>query len=177
MNLKDEIIICFLLYFVHMKLFCFSAILGFVRKRQAEEMLQNCANGTFLLRFSDSELGGVTIAWVSGTLPSRQLQYNFHTTKGEERNVCFTENAEVFMLLPFTSKDFAIRSLADRIADLSHLVNLYPDIPKDIAFTKYYTPFQGNFISPLTDSIFTLSFFCSQIVNRRPTTVTSGHYW
>lgn len=41
-------------------------ILGFVRKRQAEEMLANCASGTFLMRFSDSELGGVTIAWVGG---------------------------------------------------------------------------------------------------------------
>lgn len=41
--------------------------MGFVRKRQAEEMLMTaCATGTFLLRFSDSELGGVTIAWVGG---------------------------------------------------------------------------------------------------------------
>lgn len=45
---------------------CYRAILGFVRKKQAEEMLASCPNGTFLLRFSDSELGGVTIAWVSG---------------------------------------------------------------------------------------------------------------
>ncbi|KAF5306526.1 hypothetical protein FQR65_LT18544 [Abscondita terminalis] len=96
-----------------------STILGFIRKRQAEEMLQSRANGTFLLRFSDSELGGVTIAWVS-------------------------ENSEVFMLQPFTSKDFAIRSLADRISDLSHLINLYPEIPKDIVFNKYYTPLQDN---------------------------------
>lgn len=95
------------------------AILGFIRKKQTEEMLQSRQNGTFLLRFSDSELGGVTIAWVS-------------------------DNSEVFMLQPFTSKDFAIRSLADRIADLSHLLNLYPEIPKDIAFNKYYTPFQDN---------------------------------
>ncbi|KAF2881123.1 hypothetical protein ILUMI_25034 [Ignelater luminosus] len=95
------------------------AILGFIRKKQTEEMLQNCQNGTFLLRFSDSELGGVTIAWVS-------------------------ESQEVFMLQPFTSKDFAIRSLADRIADLNHLVNLHPDIPKDVAFNKYYTPYQDN---------------------------------
>jgi signal transducer and activator of transcription 5B len=29
-------------------------------------LLSTCANGTFLLRFSDSELGGVTIAWVGG---------------------------------------------------------------------------------------------------------------
>ena len=45
-------------------------ILGFVRKKQAEEMLGNCAAGTFLMRFSDSELGGVTIAWVGGNFCS-----------------------------------------------------------------------------------------------------------
>ncbi|KAF4524812.1 hypothetical protein B566_EDAN014047 [Ephemera danica] len=95
------------------------AILGFVRKKQAEETLATCANGTFLLRYSDSELGGVTIAWV-------------------------TNQSEVFMIQPFTSKDFAIRSLADRISDLSHLVYLYPDIPKDQAFGKYYNPFKEN---------------------------------
>lgn len=54
------------------------------------------------------------------------------------------ENTEVFMLQPFTSKDFAIRSLADRIVDLNHLVYLYPDICKDNAFGKYYTPFTGK---------------------------------
>ena len=43
-------------------------ILGFVRKKQAEETLATCASGTFLMRFSDSELGGVTIAWVGGNL-------------------------------------------------------------------------------------------------------------
>lgn len=48
------------------------------------------------------------------------------------------------MLQPFTSKDFAIRSLADRIVDLNHLVYLYPDICKDNAFGKYYTPFTGK---------------------------------
>lgn len=37
-------------------------------------MLSSCANGTFLLRFSDSELGGVTIAWVGGKL----YFINFH---------------------------------------------------------------------------------------------------
>ncbi|XP_066595837.1 signal transducer and activator of transcription 5B [Prorops nasuta] len=90
-------------------------ILGFVRKKQAEEMLANCVSGTFLMRFSDSELGGITIAWVG-------------------------DQTEVFMLQPFTSKDFAIRSLADRVFDLQHLLYLYPDISKDQAFSKYYTP-------------------------------------
>lgn len=44
------------------------------------------------------------------------------------------------MLQPFTSKDFGIRSMADRISDLQHLVYLYPEIPKDTVFSKYYSP-------------------------------------
>lgn len=32
-------------------------IIGFINKRQAEEKLMKCPPGTFLLRFSDSELG------------------------------------------------------------------------------------------------------------------------
>lgn len=48
------------------------------------------------------------------------------------------------MLQPFTHKDFAIRTLADRIQDLKPLIFLYPDIPKDQAFSKYYTPINGE---------------------------------
>ena len=40
------------------------AIMGFVGRRYAEDLLKASASGTFLLRFSDSELGGVTIAWM-----------------------------------------------------------------------------------------------------------------
>ncbi len=40
-------------------------VMGFVTKQAAEQMLlQKGLGGTFLLRFSDSELGGVTIAYV-----------------------------------------------------------------------------------------------------------------
>ncbi|ROT83581.1 signal transducer and activator of transcription 5B isoform X2 [Penaeus vannamei] len=97
------------------------SIMGFVGRRQAEEMLKNSKSGTFLLRFSDSELGGVTIAWMYED-----------TTKACQR--------DVFMLQPFTSKAFAIRPLADVIADLNYLLYLYPNVPKDQAFGKYYTP-------------------------------------
>ena len=38
---------------------------GFVSKQQAQEWLMRSQSGTFLLRFSDSELGGITIAWVA----------------------------------------------------------------------------------------------------------------
>ena len=47
-------------------LFFPSAILGFVSRQAAEEFLHKSQNGTFLVRFSDSELGGVTVAWITG---------------------------------------------------------------------------------------------------------------
>uniref|UniRef100_A0A0P4VTF2 Signal transducer and activator of transcription n=2 Tax=Scylla olivacea TaxID=85551 RepID=A0A0P4VTF2_SCYOL len=98
------------------------SIMGFVGRRPAEEMLKNSKSGTFLLRFSDSELGGVTIAWM----------YEDTSKAGDQR--------DVFMLQPFTSKSFAIRPLADVIADLKYLLYLYPNIPKEQVFGKYYTP-------------------------------------
>uniref|UniRef100_A0A3Q2CPG1 Signal transducer and activator of transcription n=1 Tax=Cyprinodon variegatus TaxID=28743 RepID=A0A3Q2CPG1_CYPVA len=94
------------------------AILGFVNKQQAQDMLLSKPNGTFLLRFSDSEIGGITIAWTEDD-PQQWLVWN---------------------LLPYTTKDFSIRSLADRISDLNHLLFLYPDRAKDEVFSKYYTP-------------------------------------
>ena len=39
-------------------------IMGFVTKQAVEKMLEQQQNGCFILRFSDSELGGVVIAYV-----------------------------------------------------------------------------------------------------------------
>ncbi|CAG0884262.1 unnamed protein product [Cyprideis torosa] len=89
-------------------------IIGFVAKKQAESYLRSKPIGTFLLRFSDSELGGISLA--------------AHREGGIEH------------LAPFSSKDFAIRSLADRISDLDYLTHLYPSIDKHAAFGRYYTP-------------------------------------
>ncbi|KAG7243520.1 hypothetical protein INR49_011076, partial [Caranx melampygus] len=100
------------------------AILGFVNKQQAQDMLMSKPNGTFLLRFSDSEIGGITIAWVAE-----------NPNKAGERMV--------WNLMPYTTKDFSIRSLADRISDLNHLLFLYPDRPKDEVFSKY-TPHRSR---------------------------------
>ena len=44
---------------------CFRVIVGFISKQKSQEWLLNRPNGTFLLRFSDSEVGGITIAWVA----------------------------------------------------------------------------------------------------------------
>jgi len=45
-------------------LWCEGYVMGFVWRRQAEELLLNSPIGTFLLRFSDSELGAITVAGV-----------------------------------------------------------------------------------------------------------------
>ncbi|XP_072020613.1 signal transducer and activator of transcription 5B-like isoform X2 [Amphiura filiformis] len=95
-------------------------IMGFVSRTQAQDLLLSKPNGTFLLRFSDSEIGGITIAWVAQDPQTNERQ--------------------VWNLQPFTAEDFNIRTLADRIHDLPHLTNLYPDIPKDTAFGNLYTP-------------------------------------
>ncbi len=54
------------------------------------------------------------------------------------------DQREVLMLQPFTSKDLVIRTLADRISDLKHLLFLYPGVAKDAVFGKYYTPIISN---------------------------------
>lgn len=40
-------------------------MIGFVDKKDSQELLSQKTSGTFLLRFSESEVGGVTIAWVT----------------------------------------------------------------------------------------------------------------
>ncbi|XP_032597366.1 signal transducer and transcription activator isoform X2 [Drosophila grimshawi] len=97
-------------------------ITGFINKAKAQDDLlrANTGIGTFLLRFSDSELGGITIAYVN-------------------------EYGSVTMLSPWTARDFQIRTLPDRIRDLDMLRCLHPtDInvqPMDrhLAFGEFYT--------------------------------------
>ncbi|KAG2461114.1 STA5B protein, partial [Polypterus senegalus] len=95
------------------------AILGFVNKQQAQDMLMSKPNGTFLLRFSDSEIGGITIAWVAE-----------NPNKAGERMV--------WNLMPYTTKDFSIRSLADRISDLNHLLFLFATASSDSSNANTY---------------------------------------
>ena len=40
-------------------------LMGFISRQEAEDFLHKSENGTFLIRFSDSELGGVTVAWIT----------------------------------------------------------------------------------------------------------------
>ncbi|XP_071379932.1 signal transducer and activator of transcription 6 [Centroberyx affinis] len=93
-------------------------IFGFIGKQHLHLILKDRPNGTFLLRFSDSEIGGITIAYVSATENGGQKIQNIQ---------------------PFTKRDLEIRCLGDRIRDIDHITYLYPDYPKHDVFRKYYT--------------------------------------
>lgn len=89
--------------------------MGFVMKQAAGKMLLQQQNGCFLLRFSDSELGGVTIAYV------RKPDF---------------QQPGVLSLYPFTTRDLSQRSMADVVFDINELTVLYPNIPKEV-FRKH----------------------------------------
>lgn len=141
-------------------------IYGFIGKKGCVDLLLGSSScepkpiGTFLLRYSETELGGITVAWVSnqqqnsisGTSSSSSSSgggggggiISTSSHKGIQilhRNSPTNTSSNIIMhLQPFVSKDLNTRTLADRIRDLKDLVYLYPDILKDEAFEAYYTP-------------------------------------
>ncbi|XP_029975048.1 signal transducer and activator of transcription 6 isoform X2 [Salarias fasciatus] len=104
-------------------------IFGFIGKQHLHLILKDRPNGTFMLRFSDSEIGGITIAYVSATENGGQKIQNIQ---------------------PFTKRDLDIRSLGDRIRDINEITYLYPDLPKHDVFKKFYSeppaPSGGGYI-------------------------------
>lgn len=92
-----------------------NCIAGFIGKQQAQQMLLQKKQGTFLLRFSDNQIGGITIAWL-GTNEGSPFVWN---------------------LCPYDLNKLKIRSLAQRIHDLNDLLYLYPDSLKTEIFNKY----------------------------------------
>ncbi|XP_047218375.1 signal transducer and activator of transcription 6 isoform X2 [Girardinichthys multiradiatus] len=92
-------------------------IFGFIGKQHVHLILKQSPSGTFLLRFSDSEIGGITIAYVA-----------------YENGMPVIQNIQ-----PFNKKDLEIRCLGDRIRDIDEILYLYPNLPKHDAFKKYYS--------------------------------------
>ncbi|CAM4678585.1 unnamed protein product [Leuciscus chuanchicus] len=93
-------------------------IFGFIGKHHLHVLLQNKPNGTFLLRFSDSEMGGITIAYV-----------------GPSDN----GGRKIQNIQPFTKKDLDSAGLGDRIRDISCISYVYPDFVKTDVFKKFFT--------------------------------------
>lgn len=88
-------------------------VYGFVSKEVTNSMLvQSQKIGCFLLRFSEGELGGVTIAYVKGDMYA-------------------PGGMSVQMVSPFTTKDLSQRSMVDVFFDLGDLTTLYPNTHKE----------------------------------------------
>lgn len=128
-------------------------IYGFVDKKGCVDLLLGSTYqepmpvGTFLLRYSETELGGISIAWVSSSQASNN---NNNFIQVWQRNSPTNVSTNVIMhLQPFLGKDLQTRSLADRIRDLNDLTILYPNLLKDEAFGAHYTPI--NAVDPLTN--------------------------
>merc|ERR1712200_345162 len=83
-------------------------VIGFISRPAANSILEDSPEGTFLLRFSDSVLGGVTIGY-----------------KPEK-----SSNQSVRWLAPFTKDILEMRGIEDLISDLTYLKTLHPNIPK-----------------------------------------------
>ncbi|KAF2987387.1 hypothetical protein EK904_002425 [Melospiza melodia maxima] len=103
-------------------------IMGFVSKEKERILLKDKTPGTFLLRFSESNLGGITFTWVD------QLEngdVTFHSVE--------PYNKGRLSALPFADilRDYKV-IMADNVPE-NPLKYLYPDIPKDKAFGKHYS--------------------------------------
>ncbi|XP_028249682.1 signal transducer and activator of transcription 1-alpha/beta-like isoform X2 [Parambassis ranga] len=98
-------------------------IMGFVSKERTRLLLEKKPAGTFLIRFSESiKYGAITFSWVD-------------------------QNTHIRAVEPYTKKELQGISLPQIIYHYSltahgktrkPLLYLYPDIPKDVAFGRYY---------------------------------------
>ncbi|KAH0511666.1 Signal transducer and activator of transcription 4 [Microtus ochrogaster] len=103
-------------------------IMGFVSKEKERLLLKDKMPGTFLLRFSESHLGGITFTWVDH---SENGEVRFHSVE--------PYNKGRLSALPFADilRDYKV-IMAENVPE-NPLKYLYPDIPKDKAFGKHYS--------------------------------------
>ncbi|XP_069762507.1 signal transducer and activator of transcription 3.1-like isoform X2 [Narcine bancroftii] len=110
-------------------------IIGFLSKRRERRLLKHKPTGTFLLRFSEScKDGGITFSWVehlpNGEYKIRSVQ---PYTKVALNNIPLSEIVRFYKVI------------ADENIPEHPLLYLYPNIPKDEAFGKYYLDSEADF--------------------------------
>ncbi|KAM4741825.1 signal transducer and activator of transcription 2 isoform 2-T3 [Anableps anableps] len=108
-------------------------IMGFVSRGKEKLLLKKKKRGTFLLRFSESVVGGITFSWVeidSNGEPDIKTVQPF--TKTDLCQIPFHEIIRNFQILE-----------AENIPE-NPLLFLYPDTPKDEAFGKWYSEKSGD---------------------------------
>ncbi|NWX86411.1 STAT1 protein, partial [Nothoprocta ornata] len=105
-------------------------IMGFISKEKERALLKDQSPGTFLLRFSESSReGAITFTWVEGSQSGKPPQ--FHSVEP------YTKKELSAVTFPDIIRNYKVMA-AENIPE-NPLRFLYPDIPKDSAFGKYYS--------------------------------------
>ncbi|XP_004647169.1 signal transducer and activator of transcription 2 [Octodon degus] len=102
-------------------------IMGFVSRNQERRLLKRTISGTFLLRFSESSEGGITCSWVEHQDDDKVVIYSVQP---------YTK--EVLHSLPLTEIIRHYQLLTEENIPENPLQFLYPRIPRDEAFGRYY---------------------------------------
>uniref|UniRef100_A0A4W5NR39 Signal transducer and activator of transcription n=1 Tax=Hucho hucho TaxID=62062 RepID=A0A4W5NR39_9TELE len=103
-------------------------IMGFVSKEREKALLKDKEPGTFLLRFSESSReGAITFTWVEGS----NNDVHFHAVEP------YTKKELAAVSFPDILRNYKVMA-AENIPE-NPLRYLYPNIPKDSAFTRYYS--------------------------------------
>ncbi|XP_012680392.2 signal transducer and activator of transcription 2 isoform X2 [Clupea harengus] len=111
------------------------SVMGFISKGRERTLLKKKMDGTFLLRFSESiKDGGITFSWVESDLRvgKRDVRSVQPFTKTDMTQIPFVEIIRNFQILEVGN------------VPENPLRYLYPDIPKDTAFGKYYEEGSGE---------------------------------
>ncbi|XP_015214636.1 signal transducer and activator of transcription 1-alpha/beta isoform X2 [Lepisosteus oculatus] len=104
-------------------------IMGFVSKERERALLKDKSPGTFLLRFSESSReGAITFTWVER---SQNDEPQFHAVEP------YTKKELTAVSFPDIVRNYKVMA-AENIPE-NPLRFLYPNIPKDSAFGKYYS--------------------------------------
>lgn len=137
--------------------------MGFVSKEMERNLLKDREPGTFLLRFSESHLGGITFTWVehkdNGELsvrikvsdgcrpmggfvlltPVLLITYSPSCPTGKVKfNSVEPYTKSRLSALPFVDIIRDYKVISDGVVPENPLKFLYPDIPKDEAFGRLY---------------------------------------
>uniref|UniRef100_A0A3Q2DTE4 Signal transducer and activator of transcription n=1 Tax=Cyprinodon variegatus TaxID=28743 RepID=A0A3Q2DTE4_CYPVA len=103
-------------------------IMGFISKEREKALLSDKCPGTFLLRFSESSKeGAITFTWIEHDVHDKPV---YHSVEP------YTKKELTAVSLPDIIRTYKVMA-AENIPE-NPLRFLYPDVPKDKAFGKYY---------------------------------------
>uniref|UniRef100_A0A8C6NNS3 Signal transducer and activator of transcription n=1 Tax=Nothobranchius furzeri TaxID=105023 RepID=A0A8C6NNS3_NOTFU len=123
-------------------------IMGFISKEREKALLSDKCPGTFLLRFSESSKeGAITFTWIEHDVHDKPV---YHSVEP------YTKKELTAVSLPDIIRTYKVMA-AENIPE-NPLRFLYPNIPKDKAFGKYYPkPSESKHPSRLQDNMMPMS--------------------